>query len=102
MTYGDPTTVEDILEAITTQLATTSAVLPAERIITTLADAEYFDGDPPGDQFLTIPPSTFGAQADLVAGGSFGVNGHVSISLWSRFEVDWASSDNFSLTDQTN
>jgi hypothetical protein len=103
MTYGDPTTLEDILSSITNQLVTTSAVLAAERVIITMADAEFFDGDPPGDQFLTIAPATFRADEGLVTGGGvLGTNGTLSISLWSRFEVDWASADADALQDQTN
>ncbi len=103
MLYGDSTTLEDILAAITNQLVTTSSVLAAERVIITMADAEVFDGDPPGDQFLTIAPSTFRADEGLVTGGGvLGTDGVLSISLWSRFEVDWASADADALQDQTN
>ena len=103
MTYGDPTTVETILQAIAAQVVAETDLL-AERVITTLADVEYFEGDPPADQFLALVPVAFDAIEGQVTGGGanlFGTNGQLSMSLWNRFEVDWSSSDSDSLTDQT-
>ena len=104
MVFGDPTTLETILAAIAAKLVGDS-VLVAERVITTLADVEYFEGDPPADQFLAIAPLTFDTIEGQVTGGGanlFGTNGQLSMALWNRFEVDWALSDSDSLTDQTN
>ncbi len=105
MTYGVPTDVSTILQAIQAQIATTSALLPLERTYICIAPADSVERFPPADRWLTISPVRFEAIEGLVAGGgsmTFGLRGRCQIEVWNRLETDAPESDVDALTDPSN
>lgn len=99
MTYGKPTTITDILKAITAKVVA-DGLVREEYCVVTMAQNEYFDNDPPADRFLLISPRFFPPNEKHVTGGGrllYGIDGTIETRFWNRYEVDIANADKLAI-----
>jgi hypothetical protein len=101
MTFGTPTTLDVLLNALSAQVVANTALLP-EQVRLTLETEEQIDSDPSADQFLTIAPAEFPVNDGAVTGGGSSLmetDGTIEIQFYARYEADYAHVDVDSLTD---
>ena len=91
MTFGTPTTLDVLLNALSAQLVANTTLLP-EQVRLTLETEEQIDDDPTADQFLTIAPAEFPVNDGAVVGGGSSLmetDGTVEIQFYARYEADY-------------
>lgn len=101
MTFGTPTTLDVILNALAAQVTGNTALLP-EQVRLTLETEEQIDADPTADQFLTIAPFDFPVNDGAVTGGGSSLmetDGVLEVQFYARYEADYTHVDVDSLTD---
>lgn len=104
MTFGEPTTVDGIMDALTARLVALD-LFDESQIISTLLQPNILDKFPLKDKFLAIRPGRFTARKSDQKGGGrylFAFDGYLSVHYYSRLWTGQFISDLNALRDAEN
>jgi hypothetical protein len=103
MLYGDPTWLDDILEAIVAKIASGTG-LPKDCVFDSLAEDASHLSFPPADRFITLRPGRFPVGRPGVTGGGralTGFEGPIRVALFVRLGEDQEFRDTRILRDKS-